>query len=134
MPLKPHYRMTLVLDRRDPLLCSRVNAEPLLSEYIKSLIRLDMDFPEGLRCEHENSFPMSEDDSPVNTTIRFYFDRDADIIQRLKEVGRSASYVKELIYWSIGLDPLKTVSEERRKKGNRHGVRSSCPSFKIHDN
>lgn len=118
--LKPNFRFRVQMHQAtDPLVCSRLYAEQSLSQYIKILIADDMYCPEILRFEHDNKKPMSEDTSDVNSTVRFYYGKDDELIAHLKSQNNQTGYVRDLIYWDMGIDP-RSIHPER--KTQRHGV------------
>lgn len=116
MALRPHKKLVVPFEKNEKQLISRVLAEESPSQYIKSLIRLDIESPELLRFEHENWKTMSKDARPYKLTMRIYCDTDADILDRFKEVGSPYSYIKDLICWDMGLNPELARNGHTRKK------------------
>lgn len=107
-----HIRLPLRF--QSPILCRRISAEKSAADYVKDLIRLDMDEPSLIRYEHDNDKPLSDFTVPINTTLRLYYDSDQDIIDHLSGIEHPCRYIRELIYWDMGINPA-TVRSPKRK-------------------
>ena len=108
-----HIRIPLRLQA--PALCRRLRAEDSIADYIRDLIRLDIDEPDLLRYEHDSNKPLDDSIQPINTTLRLYYDDDMDIIEHLSGIDHPCRYIRELIYWDMGMDPGKIRSPKRKK-------------------
>ena len=123
MALRPHKTFVIPFGKGEELLVSRLRAEESPAEYIKALISLDIESPEMLRFKHENWNAMSNHTAPYKLTMRLYWDTDLVLLDKLSRMESMYSYIKDLIYWDIGIDPDTLPHHKNRgKRGRRKGI------------
>ena len=109
---------TTKLSRQHPLVCAAIRAQKNRNQFIRNLILDDIYCPEVLRTlpETDEAKPdLSEyDSSPIHFSFVLNPETDEEVVEKLSSVPYVGSYIRDLIYYSIGEDPRKHDTPHNR--------------------
>lgn len=116
--IKQRLSFKAKLSRQHPLVCAAIRAQKNRQSFIRNLIMDDIYCPEILRTlpdADEKKPDLSQyDSSPLILSLMLHPDRDREVIKKLSSVPYVGSYIRDLIYYSIGEDPRKHDTPHNR--------------------